>query len=162
MKEAVVLVEEEQNRPGDLSDEEGDPKEEYNKWKGREIARLVAAFKESHPEVMQRLEDAAGSKEVRKKEKKQMRFMQKYYHKGAFYLDDEIKERDFTAPTREDKLDITLLPKVMQVKNFGRAGRTKYTHLADQDTTDKSAGWAAPVRPSREGEARSPPPKRRK
>ena len=32
----------------------------------------------------------------------------------------------------------------MQVKKFGRAGRTKYTHLLDQDTTDKSAGWVAP------------------
>jgi hypothetical protein len=42
---------------------------------------------------------------------------------------------DFSEPTLEDKFDRTILPKVMQVKNFGRAGRTKWTHLVDQDTT---------------------------
>jgi microfibrillar-associated protein 1 len=27
------------------------------------------------------------------------------------------------------------------VKNFGRSGRTKYTHLVDQDTTQFDAPW---------------------
>ena len=30
----------------------------------------------------------------------------------------------------------------MQVKNFGRSGRTKYTHLVDQDTTAFDAAWS--------------------
>ncbi|KAF5397131.1 hypothetical protein PHET_09412 [Paragonimus heterotremus] len=29
-----------------------------------------------------------------------------------------------------------------QVKNFGRAGRTKYTHLVDQDTTVFDSPWS--------------------
>ena len=32
----------------------------------------------------------------------------------------------------------------VQVKNFGRSGRTKYTHLVDQDTTDFESSWAQP------------------
>lgn len=30
-----------------------------------------------------------------------------------------------------------------QVKNFGRSGRTKYTHLVDQDTTQFDSPWIA-------------------
>lgn len=41
----------------------------------------------------------------------------------------------------EDHFDKTVLPKVMQVKNFGRSGRTKYTHLVDQDTTQFDSPW---------------------
>lgn len=29
----------------------------------------------------------------------------------------------------------------IQVKNFGRSGRTKYTHLVDQDTTSFDSAW---------------------
>lgn len=31
----------------------------------------------------------------------------------------------------------------LQVKNFGRSGRTKYTHLLDQDTTHFDSPWIA-------------------
>lgn len=72
------------------------------------------------------------------------KFMQKYYHKGAFYMDDttlskaadDVRRKNYASePTLEDKIDKEKLPKVMQVKNFGKRGRTKYTHLLDQDTT---------------------------
>ncbi|KAF8048671.1 hypothetical protein N665_2444s0014 [Sinapis alba] len=80
--------------------------------------------------------------------------MQKYYHKGAFFQadpDDEagsvgtdgIFQRDFSAPTGEDRLDKSILPKVMQVKHFGRSGRTKWTHLVNEDTTDWSNPWTS-------------------
>ncbi len=95
------------------------------------------------------------------------KFLQKYYHRGSFFIvssrtmawwnvfgqtnfdlilvklnlillqdeEDQVYRRDITNPTLEDHFDKTVLPKVMQVKNFGRSGRTKYTHLVDQDTT---------------------------
>ena len=52
-------------------------------------------------------------------------------------------KRDYSQATLEDKFDKTVLPKVMQVKNFGRSGRTKYTHLVDQDTTQFESAWTA-------------------
>jgi len=82
------------------------------------------------------------------KSKKKWKFLQKYYHKGAFFRDGDVvditkMEEDFAAPTGEDHINKELLPKVMQVKNFGRSGRTKYTHLADQDTSSLNDNpWA--------------------
>nr|GFB30916.1 hypothetical protein [Tanacetum cinerariifolium]GFB30970.1 hypothetical protein [Tanacetum cinerariifolium] len=68
--------------------------------------------------------------------KQKWKYMQRYYHKGAFFQDesadntagttggDGILQLDYSAPTGEDKMDRTRLPKVMQVKHFGRSGRT--------------------------------------
>jgi hypothetical protein len=49
--------------------------------------------------------------------------------------EEDLYKRNVDEPTLEDHVDKVVLPKVMQVKKFGFMGRTKYTHLADQDTT---------------------------
>jgi microfibrillar-associated protein 1 len=66
-------------------------------------------------------------------DKPKYKFLQKYYHKGAFYLDndslqkDDVRTKDYSAPTLTDNIDMEKLPAVLQVKNFGKRGRTKYT-----------------------------------
>ncbi|KAG7473963.1 hypothetical protein MATL_G00101430 [Megalops atlanticus] len=59
------------------------------------------------------------------------KFLEKYYHRGAFFLDEEqeVFKRDFSPPTLEDHFNKTILPKVMQVVPGA------YTHLVGQDTT---------------------------
>jgi microfibrillar-associated protein 1 len=81
---------------------------------------------------------------------KSMRFMQRYYHKGGFFQDEEsikaageLSQRDFHAPTGMDRtVDISLLPKVMQVKKFAMKGRTK---CKSDRATGTNAGGAAGV-----------------
>jgi microfibrillar-associated protein 1 len=47
--------------------------------------------------------------------KAKMAFMQKYYHKGAFFQDQTILARDYTAPTERDRINKELLPEPMRV-----------------------------------------------
>ncbi|KAH3888423.1 microfibrillar-associated protein 1-like [Dreissena polymorpha] len=141
---------------GDENDEEA-----YEAWKVRELRRLKRDREERENLEKERLEverlhnmteeerraefQHNPKQRVNKAPKSKYKFLQKYYHRGAFFMDkdDENFKRDFSEPTLEDHFDKTVLPKVMQVKNFGRSGRTKYTHLVDQDTTHFESPWVS-------------------
>lgn len=134
---------------------------EYEAWKLRELKRIKRDRDErdlldkdkSEVDRLRNLTEDERRQELRlnpklvtnKTAKGKYKFLQKYYHRGAFYLDkeEEVLKQDFAMPTLEDHFDKTILPKVMQVKNFGRCGRTKYTHLVDQDTTNFDSPWVS-------------------
>ena len=71
-----------------------------------------------------------------KPEKEKYKYMQKYYKLGPFFGDsnDPIYKRDYNVSVGEDNWDKSNLPKVLQVRRgeFGKASRSKYTHLNDQ------------------------------
>jgi len=90
-------------------------------------------------------------------------YLQRYHHRGAFYLDedtlnqageDDVRHKALAysrAATGEDRVDKRSLPEVMQVKKFGIAGySTKYKGLAKEDTTDKKLDFL-PIRGANAG-----------
>ncbi len=161
--EKEELNEEEAIRKGIASVLTDDENEEtaYEVWKLRELKRIKRDKDENEAALKAKLEierlrnlteeerlaDLRNNPKIvtNAAPKGKYKFLQKYYHRGAFYLDedDQVFKRDFAQPTLEDHFDRTVVPKVMQVKNFGRSGRTKYTHLVDQDTTAFDSPWTA-------------------
>ncbi|KAJ7293878.1 microfibrillar-associated protein MFAP1, Zn finger, CCHC type protein, partial [Mycena rebaudengoi] len=149
----------------DVDDTDGlDPEAEFEAWRLRELGRIKKEKEEelrreeereeverrrALPEEQRMREDLERAQKLRdEKPKGSQKFLQKYWHKGAFHQDEEILQRhDFTEAT-ESTVDVSMLPKVMQVKNFGKRSRTKYTHLLDQDTTVTTGGFGgnAPVK----------------
>ncbi|KAK0464173.1 splicing factor, Prp19-binding domain-containing protein [Armillaria novae-zelandiae] len=149
----------------DVDDTDGlDPAGEFEAWRLRELGRIKKEKEEevrreeeraeverrrALPEAQRLKEDLEHAQKLRDdKPKGQQKFLQKYWHKGAFHQDEEIlKRHDFTEATAST-VDVSSLPKVMQVKNFGKRSRTKYTHLLDQDTTVPTGGFGgnAPVK----------------
>ncbi|KAK7205283.1 splicing factor, Prp19-binding domain-containing protein [Myxozyma melibiosi] len=133
-----------------------DPAAERAVWKLRELRR-VKREREELEERERELEELQARREMdeedkireglervrqQQQEKKDKRgnvgFMQKYYHKGAFYQDDDaVKRRDFHEKTIDEVKDKTALPKILQVRgdDFGKRGRSKWTHLSAEDTS---------------------------
>ncbi|KAG0135897.1 putative microfibrillar-associated protein family protein [Tuber indicum] len=139
-----------------------DPTAERAAWKLRELVRVKREREELEKIEKEREEierRRAMDPELRKKEdmeyvKKQreekmenrgkMGFMQKYYHKGAFYQDDsEILKKDYATTAVEDEVkNRDVLPKYMQVRGdeVGKRGRTRWTHLTAEDTSMQNGG----------------------
>nr|CDI55982.1 related to microfibril-associated protein [Melanopsichium pennsylvanicum 4] len=118
----------------EVDDTDGlDAEAEFAAWRERELARL----KRDHDAIQQKLQEqrelecfkslpesekerlgrerAAQQRAEKKEQRGQPGFMQKYYHKGSFFQDMDIWNRDFTEKTEKD-VDVRALPKIMQVR----------------------------------------------
>jgi microfibrillar-associated protein 1 len=146
---AAALVQKKEVVP--IAVDDVDETQEYELWKVRELSRMKRDRDERQMWAKQKEEverrrlmdddEILAEDGVKAKSEKTMKFLQRYYHKGAFYQ-EELKEQygdeDFSAATGIDAdiADKSVLPAVMQVRGkWGLRGRTKYTHLTDQDTT---------------------------
>jgi microfibrillar-associated protein 1 len=135
-----------------------DPQREYMEWKLRELKRLkrdrdriVAREKEieeierrrnlTEEERMREDEEWLEKQREERGEKGEVKYMQKYFHKGAFFADDlkaaGLAERAVMGGKFEDEVDKSNLPKFMQIRDMnklGKKGRTRYTDMRAEDT----------------------------
>ena len=151
---------------GDMPDDndEVDELDEFDTWKVRELQRVRRERAERDAEAKERAElerrrnlsDAERAKEDEAfraqradagQDKGAWKFLQKYYHKGAYFQDEDesgnnrlgpVMMQDFGAATGNDRVgDKSTLPAPMQVKNFGMRSQVKWTHLGKEDTMSK-------------------------
>lgn len=124
-------------------------------WSRREKEREDLEKRRALPESVRLHEDLANAEKSRsEKPKGQRAFLQKYHHKGAFYTvsyllfllclhaqrrwipplkdSDILKKHDYSAPTAGTITNMESLPEAMQVRDFGKMSRTKWTHLSKE------------------------------
>jgi microfibrillar-associated protein 1 len=134
----------------------------YEAWKIRELRRIKREFdarakikadkadierrrKMTDAEIAEEDQNAFKNKKDGMKEEK-WGFMQKYYHRGAFFQDtndegtgmaEPLYQRDIGGKTGQDNFNIAAMPKVLQKRGytFGKTSQVKWTHLVDNDTT---------------------------
>ncbi|USP78091.1 microfibril-associated protein [Curvularia clavata] len=142
-----------------IDDTDGlDPDAEYAAWKLRELKRIkrerlaIEEAEAERAEIERRRNLSAAEREAedrafleKQKEEKgdrgQMQFMQKYFHKGAFFT-DELKElgvdrRNLMNARFEDQTNREILPEYMQIRDMtklGKKGRTRYRDMKTEDT----------------------------
>lgn len=146
----------------DVDDTDGlDPEAELAAWKIRELKRIkrdreALVEKEKIREENERRrnltaeEREAEDQELREQQQAdydargKMAFMQKYYHKGAFFQGDEQDEevqaalsRNIAGATFVDESNKEILPEYMRIRDMtklGKTSRTKYKDLRSEDT----------------------------
>ena len=146
----------------EVDDTDGlDPEAERAAWKLRELKRIkreretIEVAEKEREEIDRRRNLSTAEREAEDKEyidaqkadkegKGQMGFMQKYFHKGAFFQGEEgeaeeaAKRRDIMgARYADDAANRELLPQYMQIRDMtklGRKGRTKYKDMKTEDT----------------------------
>lgn len=139
--------------------DEVDPAAEYAAWRLREMKRIVRAReaieakekelaekerRQNLTEEERRAEDDAliAKQKEEKDGRGKMGYMQKYYHKGAFYQEESEKlglgKRDIMgARFADDVKNRELLPQALQMRDMtklGKKGATKYKDLKSEDT----------------------------
>lgn len=136
-----------------------DPETERAAWKLRELRRVkrereaIETAEKERDEIERRRNLTVEEREAEDKDfldqqkeeregKGKMGYMQKYFHKGAFFQDDAKAEgldrRDIMgSKIQDDVANRELLPQYMQIRDMtklGRKGRTKYKDLKSEDT----------------------------
>ncbi|KAI1076315.1 splicing factor, Prp19-binding domain-containing protein [Whalleya microplaca] len=141
------------------TEDDVDIEAEYAAWKLRELKRIkrereaIEAREKEREEVERRrnlteeerkAEDEAflATQKEEKDSKGKMSYMQKYFHKGAFYRDNAEAEglanRDIMGSRFADDIkNRELLPKALQMRDMtklGKKGASKYRDLKTEDT----------------------------
>jgi microfibrillar-associated protein 1 len=154
----------EDNIEEEVDDTDGlDHEAEYAAWKLRELKRVrrdrlaIEEKEEEREEIERRRALTAEEREAEDKAyiaaqqdeqegKGKMAYMQKYFHKGAFFQGDEEQDeevkaalnRDLAGARFEDETSSKeVLPEYMRIRDMsklGKKGRTKYSDLKSEDT----------------------------
>ncbi|OOQ89453.1 putative microfibrillar-associated protein MfaP1 [Penicillium brasilianum] len=150
-----------------IDDRDGiDPEAEYAAWKLRELKRVkrereaIEEAEKEREEIERRRnltaeereredrEFIAKQNEEREATRGQTGFMQRYFHKGAFFRDDQEREgldqRNVMGRRFADDVAVETLPQYMQIRDMtklGKKGRTRYRDLKTEDTGRFGEGY---------------------
>jgi microfibrillar-associated protein 1 len=142
-----------------IDDTDGlDPDAEYAAWKLRELKRIkrerlaIEEAEAERAEIERRRNLSAAEREAEDRafieqqkedraDRGEMQYMQKYFHKGAFFT-DELKDlgvdrRNLMGARFEDQTNREVLPEFMQIRDMtklGKKGRTRYKDMKSEDT----------------------------